>query len=227
MLNYSKSLEVTYTGKAAHYLWHLIINSVSLMILNTFVGMLGIGMEQEDGSKIPGTPFLAQPLLYSIVWIWCASNPLCEPRCEPQPAALRAPAPHSQCTVGRAECAHLLRVCRLWGGLGRARQNPDTQMSVFGFTTVKAVYFPWFLLAYHCVMGGGLNIFYLMGFAVGHIFYFLQTLHPGTRGAHPLRAGMLGPVRQRSARSSADSAVRACRVGYLELSVLPGELAPG
>ena len=91
MLNYSKSLEVTYTGKAAHYLWHLIINSVSLMILNTFVGMLGIGMEQEDGSKIPGTPFLAQPLLYSIVWIWCASNPLCEPRCEPQRRTASAP----------------------------------------------------------------------------------------------------------------------------------------
>ena len=54
---------------------------------------------QEDGTKIPGIPFLAQPLLYSIVWIW-------------------------------------------------ARQNPETRMSVFGFFTVPAVYFPWFLLGY-------------------------------------------------------------------------------
>jgi len=115
MLNYSKSLEVTYTGKAAHYLWHLIINSVSLMILNTFVGMLGIGMEQEDGSKIPGTPFLAQPLLYSIVWIWCASTPLRGPRCEPQPAALpvhRGP---------RGVCASAVRVPTVgWARQGAA-----------------------------------------------------------------------------------------------------------
>jgi hypothetical protein len=37
-------------------------------------------------------------------------------------------------------------------------------MSVFGFFNVKAVYYPWFLLTYHLVMGNGLNIFYIMGF---------------------------------------------------------------
>lgn len=99
MLNYSKSMEVTYNGARAKYLWHLIINSLSLMVINTIAGMCGIGLDQEDGTKIPGIPILAQPLLYSIVWIW-------------------------------------------------ARQNPETRMSVFGFFTVPAVYFPWFLLAY-------------------------------------------------------------------------------
>ncbi len=133
MLNFSKSMEVTYHGKRAQYLWHLMLNSLSLLIVNCVAGLAGIGMQQEDGSKIPGLPFLAQPLLYAIVWIW-------------------------------------------------ARQNPTTQMSVFGFFSVKAVYYPWFLLAYHCVMGGGLNIFYLMGFVVGHIFHFLHALHPQTKG---------------------------------------------
>ncbi|EKX35042.1 DER1-like protein [Guillardia theta CCMP2712] len=132
MLNYSKSMETLYDGKRAQYLWHLLLNGVALMLLNTLVGLLGVGMDQEDGTKIPGLPFLAQPLLYSIVWMW-------------------------------------------------ARRNPETQMSVFGFFNVKAVYFPWFLLAYHCVMGGGLNIFYLMGFAVGHLFHFLSNMHPYTQ----------------------------------------------
>ena len=40
----------------------------------------------------------------------------------------------------------------------------SSQMSVFGFFNVKAVYYPWFLLTYHLVMGNGLNIFYIMGF---------------------------------------------------------------
>jgi len=134
MLNYSKSMESLYNGKRAQYLWHLIINGVALMGLNAFVGLLGIGMDQEDGSKIPGIPFLAQPLLYSIVWMW-------------------------------------------------ARKNPDQQMSVFGFFNVKAVYYPWFLLTYHLIMGNGLNIFYIMGFVVGHLFHFLTTLHPVTKNS--------------------------------------------
>jgi len=134
MLNYSKSMESLYNGKRAQYLWHLILNGVALMGLNAIVGLLGIGMDQEDGSKIPGIPFLAQPLLYSIVWMW-------------------------------------------------ARKNPDQQMSVFGFFNVKAVYYPWFLLAYHLVMGNGLNIFYIMGFVVGHLFHFLTTLHPVTKSS--------------------------------------------
>ena len=46
-------------------------------------------------------------------------------------------------------------------------------MSVFGFFNVKAVYYPWFLLTYHLIMGNGLNIFYIMGF-VG----MPSTLHP-------------------------------------------------
>ena len=133
MLNFSKSMEVTYHGKRAQYLWHLILNGIGLLGVNVLAGMVGIGMQQEDGSKIPGVPFLAQPLLYAIVWIW-------------------------------------------------ARQNPSVQMSVFGFFNVKAVYYPWFLLAYHCVMGGGINAFYLMGFIVGHIFFFMTALHPQTKG---------------------------------------------
>jgi Derlin-2/3 len=134
MLNYSKSMESLYNGKRAQYLWHLILNGLGLMVLNFLVGLLGIGMDQEDGSKIPGIPFLAQPLLYSIVWMW-------------------------------------------------ARKNPDQQMSVFGFFNVKAVYYPWFLLIYHLVMGNGLNIFYIMGFVVGHLFHFLTTLHPVTKNS--------------------------------------------
>lgn len=134
MLNYSKSMETLYNGKRAQYLWHLILNGIALMGLNSIVGLLGIGMDQEDGTKIPGIPFLAQPLLYSIVWMW-------------------------------------------------ARKNPDQQMSVFGFFNVKAVYYPWFLLAYHLIMGNGLNIFYIMGFVVGHMFHFLTTLHPVTKNS--------------------------------------------
>jgi len=133
MLNYSKSLEVMYSGRRAQYLWHLMLNGAALMGVNFLLGLVGVGMDQEDGSKLPGIPFLAQPLLYSIVWMW-------------------------------------------------TRQNPEVQMSVFGFFNVKAVYFPWFLLAYHLIMGGGLNIFYLMGFIVGHIFFFLNHLHPATKG---------------------------------------------
>lgn len=75
MLNYSKSMESLYNGKRAQYLWHLILNGVALMGLNAIVGLLGIGMDQEDGTKIPGIPFLAQPLLYSIVWMWARKNP--------------------------------------------------------------------------------------------------------------------------------------------------------
>ena len=129
MLNYSKSMEASYNGKRAQYLWHLMLNGFALMGANFLVGMLGVGMDQEDGSKIPGVPFLAQPLIYSIVWM-------------------------------------------------SARKNPDQQMSVFGFFNVKAVYYPFFLLFYHLIMGNGLNIFYIMGFVVGHLFHFLTTLHP-------------------------------------------------
>ena len=75
MLNYSKSMETLYNGKRAQYLWHLMLNGVALMGLNAIVGLLGIGMDQEDGTKIPGIPFLAQPLLYSIVWMWARKNP--------------------------------------------------------------------------------------------------------------------------------------------------------
>jgi hypothetical protein len=46
-----------------------------------------------------------------------------------------------------------------------------------------AVYYPWFLLAYHLIMGNGLNIFYIMGFVVGHLFHFMTTLHPVTKNS--------------------------------------------
>jgi hypothetical protein len=39
-------MEVTYNGARAKYLWHLILNSLSLMVLNTIAGLLGIGMDQ-------------------------------------------------------------------------------------------------------------------------------------------------------------------------------------
>jgi hypothetical protein len=47
-------------------------------------------------------------------------------------------------------------------------------MSVFGFFNVKAVYYPWFLLTYHLVMGNGLNIFYIMGF-VGKEYIYMHV----------------------------------------------------
>lgn len=47
-------MEVTYNGARAKYLWHLILNSLSLMVLNTIAGLLGIGMDQV---MIPYPPF--------------------------------------------------------------------------------------------------------------------------------------------------------------------------
>jgi hypothetical protein len=32
-------------------------------------------------------------------------------------------------------------------------------------------------------MGNGLNIFYIMGFVVGHLFHFMTTLHPVTKNS--------------------------------------------
>lgn len=32
-----------------------------------------------------------------------------------------------------------------------------------------------------CIMGGGLNIYYMMGFVVGHIFHYTHALLPFTR----------------------------------------------
>jgi hypothetical protein len=40
-----RTLQVTYAGMRAKYLWHLMINSISLILLNGLVGMLGVGMD--------------------------------------------------------------------------------------------------------------------------------------------------------------------------------------
>mmetsp|Transcript_3605 Transcript_3605/g.8522 ORF Transcript_3605/g.8522 Transcript_3605/m.8522 type:complete len:282 (+) Transcript_3605:15-860(+) len=62
------------------------------------------------------------------------------------------------------------------------RRHPHTQMSIFGLFNISAAYLPFFHLMMTSLMGGSIMEMGL-GVLVGHLFHFLNDLHPWTAGA--------------------------------------------
>jgi len=67
-----------------------------------------------------------------------------------------------------------------------SRKNPDMVMSfLFGFQ-FKAIYFPWVLVGFNVLMGG-FPLIYIMGIMVGHVYFFLEDVHPRVSGKRYLK----------------------------------------
>jgi len=67
-----------------------------------------------------------------------------------------------------------------------SRNNPDQSVSLMGFLKIKAFWMPWALLAFTALMGGSL-LPDLFGILVGHLYYFLTSIHPLAGGMDLLR----------------------------------------
>jgi len=67
-----------------------------------------------------------------------------------------------------------------------SRRNPDDQRNMFGVFTLKVAYIPWFYVAIHVLMGNSITPI-LVGIAVGHIYYFLVEVLPGTNGVNLIK----------------------------------------
>nr|CAK12751.1 Der1-like protein [Guillardia theta] len=61
-----------------------------------------------------------------------------------------------------------------------SRKHPNVQMSVFGLFNITSVHFPIFLLVLTMLMGGS-PVQNIMGYFVGHVYWFLKEVHPTTK----------------------------------------------
>jgi len=71
-----------------------------------------------------------------------------------------------------------------------SRKHPNAQMSVFGLFNIASAHFPWFLICLSMLMGGS-PVQNLMGYFVGHLYWFLKEVHPATAGHRFFRAPSL------------------------------------
>ncbi|QIW99161.1 hypothetical protein AMS68_004679 [Peltaster fructicola] len=65
-----------------------------------------------------------------------------------------------------------------------SRRNPDVRLSFFGVLNFKAPWLPWVLVAFNVVLHGHWPKDELCGIVVGHIFYFLSDIYPGTHDGY-------------------------------------------
>ena len=61
-----------------------------------------------------------------------------------------------------------------------SRKHPNARMSVFGLFNIMSAHFPWFLICLSMLMGGS-PVPNLMGYFVGHLYWFLKECHPATQ----------------------------------------------
>lgn len=59
-----------------------------------------------------------------------------------------------------------------------SQTNRDNNVSFMFGLQFKAIYFPFVLLGFGLLTGGGLDITQVMGIAVGHLYYFLKDIWP-------------------------------------------------
>lgn len=62
-----------------------------------------------------------------------------------------------------------------------SRIHPNAQMSVFGLFSISSAHFPWFLICLTMLMGGS-PVANLMGYFVGHVYWFLKHVFQPTAG---------------------------------------------
>ena len=73
-----------------------------------------------------------------------------------------------------------------------SRHNPDQTVSLMGMVQLKAFWLPWALMLLTMIMGGSpLSDF--LGILVGHLYYFLTTLHPRAGGGNYTRTPQVTP----------------------------------
>ncbi|ORX46902.1 hypothetical protein BCR36DRAFT_585007 [Piromyces finnis] len=69
-----------------------------------------------------------------------------------------------------------------------SQTNRNSNVSfMFGFQ-FKAIYFPFVLIAFGLLTGGGLDLTQLLGIGVGHIYYFLKDIWPNQYGGRQFLA---------------------------------------
>jgi Derlin-2/3 len=67
-----------------------------------------------------------------------------------------------------------------------SRHNPDTPVSLMGVIQLKAFWLPWALMLLTMLMGGS-PVADFLGILVGHLYYFLSSLHPAAGGGDYVR----------------------------------------
>ncbi|MQM11423.1 hypothetical protein Taro_044334 [Colocasia esculenta] len=67
-----------------------------------------------------------------------------------------------------------------------SREVPDARVSILGLVTLKAIYLPWAMLALNVIFGHSLKPD-ILGILTGHVYYFLEVLHPLAGGKHILK----------------------------------------
>ena len=67
-----------------------------------------------------------------------------------------------------------------------SRQNEHVLMSFFGLFHFHAPYLPWVLFGFSFILGNSILVD-LLGIAVGHIYYYLETICPRRFGFRLLK----------------------------------------
>jgi len=63
-----------------------------------------------------------------------------------------------------------------------ARNNPETIVSIYGIFQVEAFYLPFVMLGLNAVLSAGIPYADAVGIVAGHLFWFLDVLHPAATG---------------------------------------------
>jgi hypothetical protein len=68
-----------------------------------------------------------------------------------------------------------------------ARRNPFIPMTFLGLFNFSAPFLPWVLLGFSLLLSNSVPYGDVLGIIVGHAYYFLEDVYPGTSGRRPLK----------------------------------------